>query len=368
MTDLNATKIAEYEPVEAGLAALRQKYGAVVFDTTTTAGLEVAKQARAEVREPRYQIEAMRKTLKAPALAYGKRIDAEAARITAEILKIEQPIDEAVKAAELRKEAERAAREAAELARRQRIVGKIQSIRNAGIVSATASSKAIDTTWNTVHDTLITEAEFEEFFDEANTARSETLVLLSKAFDEAGTREQEAIRLADEKAELARQRAELEAQRKADDAARVAAYEADRAQRLALEAAAKAVADAQAAELKAQRDELKRQQDEMAKQQAAINAQRLQAAKDEADRQEAARLMQEGIDRAAREKTLVEERARVETERAKEAALARRRRAENRPDVLDLASVIAKHYDIEPSAAVTWIYEAVAAANEPITA
>lgn len=359
MTDLNASAIAEYEPIEAGLAALREKYGAVVFDTTSTKGLEEAKAARSEVREPRYQIEAMRKTLKAPALAYGKRIDAEAARITAEILKIEQPIDEAVKAAELRKEAERAAREAAELARRQRIAGKIAAIRNAALVSSQAPSKDIDVTWNAVQDTPITETEFEEFFDEAVAARSEALAQLCKAFNEAGDREQEAIRLAAEKAELLRQRAELDAMRRVDEERRAAADAAAKAERDALEAAAKAVADAQSAELKAQRDELKRQQEEMARQQQALERQRLQAENDEADRIEAARLMQEGIDRAAREKALAEERARVEAERAAAAAEARRQRGERTPPLIELALVIAKHYDVDGDVAMRWITEAV---------
>ena len=73
--------LTEYSKVEAGLAAFRERHGSTVFDVTTTAGLDAAKDARAEIRAPRYEIERIRKGAKAPLLALGKRIDTEAARI-----------------------------------------------------------------------------------------------------------------------------------------------------------------------------------------------------------------------------------------------------------------------------------------------
>jgi chromosome segregation ATPase len=109
--------LTEFSRVEAGLAALREKHGNTVYDVSTTIGLDAAKAARSEIREPRYAVENVRKAAKAPLVALGKRIDIEAARITSEILKIETPVDEQIKAEEARRVADREAKKAAEVER-----------------------------------------------------------------------------------------------------------------------------------------------------------------------------------------------------------------------------------------------------------
>jgi hypothetical protein len=120
-----ATSIAEYHPVEAGLAVLREKYEGVVFDVATANGLDDARKARAEIREPRYECEKIRKCLKAPALEYSRRIDTEAARITTELEKLEIPIDDVIKreeaAAEARREQKRQAEQAQQAAYRHTV-------------------------------------------------------------------------------------------------------------------------------------------------------------------------------------------------------------------------------------------------------
>jgi hypothetical protein len=109
--------LTEFSRVEAGLAALRAKHGNTVYEVSTTAGMDAAKAARAEIREPRFALEKVRKAAKAPLLAIGRRIDAEAVRITEAILAIEEPIDGQIKAEEARKVAEREAKRAAEVER-----------------------------------------------------------------------------------------------------------------------------------------------------------------------------------------------------------------------------------------------------------
>ena len=96
-------EIAEYNPVEAGLVELRSRLENVSYDVTTTKGMAVAKADRAEVRALRTSLEAKRKEIKAPAIAHCKLIDEEAKRITAELLKLETPIDEQIKKEENRK-------------------------------------------------------------------------------------------------------------------------------------------------------------------------------------------------------------------------------------------------------------------------
>jgi hypothetical protein len=109
-----STSIADYSATELGLIALRDKHKNLVLDVSTTKGMTVAKEARAEIRTYRVNLEKLRVEIKAPALERCRLIDAEAKRITEELLKLETPIDEAIKAEEARKEVARKAREDAE--------------------------------------------------------------------------------------------------------------------------------------------------------------------------------------------------------------------------------------------------------------
>ena len=112
------TKIAEYSPTAAALAELRQRFGNIAFDLTTTKGDKEARAASLELIRLRTSLEAKRKELKAPALERSRLIDDEAKRITGAILELETPIDQQIKAAEQKKEAERQAKVEAE---RQRV-------------------------------------------------------------------------------------------------------------------------------------------------------------------------------------------------------------------------------------------------------
>ena len=92
------TAVAEFDRVAAGLADLQARYANVVFDVSTTAGLEEAKTARAIIREPRYAVERLRANAKAPILELGRSLDTRAKEITSKILRIETPIDSQIKA------------------------------------------------------------------------------------------------------------------------------------------------------------------------------------------------------------------------------------------------------------------------------
>lgn len=84
-------QIAEYNQTAAALAELRTRY-VRPYDVSTTAGMTEAKAARAEIRGYRVALEKTRVEIKAPALERTRLIDAEAKRITAELLAIEEPI------------------------------------------------------------------------------------------------------------------------------------------------------------------------------------------------------------------------------------------------------------------------------------
>ena len=111
--------IVAYSRTEAALAALREKYKDARYNLTTTAGDKAARGARLELTTTRTNLEKKRKELKAPAVEFGRKVDAEAARLTAEILALETPIDAQIKADEKRRDDERRVREEAEAARKK---------------------------------------------------------------------------------------------------------------------------------------------------------------------------------------------------------------------------------------------------------
>lgn len=105
-----STKITEYSKVEGALAELRLQFGSLIVDCSTAAGMKEAKHARGEIRRYRTDLEKERVRIKAPALEHCRLIDSEAKRITAELLKLEEPIAQQIEAEETRIENERMAR------------------------------------------------------------------------------------------------------------------------------------------------------------------------------------------------------------------------------------------------------------------
>lgn len=233
-----ATTIAEFDPIEAGLQALRQQYEGVVFEVATTKGMEAAKAARLAIRDPRYKIEAARKALKAPLLRYGRLVDSEAARITDAILAIETPIDEQIKAEEARKEAERQARAAAEAKRIAEIQDRIRSqITDALLRAAGKRADQIDAEMAALEQVPISPETHAELAESAEREKQRVLAALRQLFCEAVAREEaEVLRRAEEAAERER-RAEEERQRREREAAERAATE-QRNRELAAEAEA----------------------------------------------------------------------------------------------------------------------------------
>jgi hypothetical protein len=264
------TAIAEFNATEAGLALLREQLAEATFDCTTTEGDKQARETRRTLVGLRTELEAKRKELKGPLLERGRLIDAEASRITGEIVKLEQPIDDLIRAEEARVEAARAERARIKREREGAVNAQIDRIRNLPLTYVAATAEVIAQTIAEIEGMKVAEV-----FDAADVprveeARAAALAGLQRALDGRCAADAEAARLAQERAELERQRAEqAEAQRIADEAAAAARAEADRlaAQQREEEAAAaraeqERVAEAQRAEqerLDAERAELERQ-------------------------------------------------------------------------------------------------------------
>lgn len=238
--------LVEYSPTAAALAELRQRFEGVAFDLTTTKGDKEARAARMELVKLRTGLEAKRKELKQPALERSRLIDSEAKRITEEILQLEQPIDEQIKAAEAAKEIERKAKAEAEAARIARHQARIAEISAAATGHGKAGSATLAEAIRQVEALEITEAVYEEWVTPAQMAKENTLRVLHDLLDAALYREEEARQLAATRAELNRQREQQEAAARAIAAAQA---EADR-----IAAATRAEADRIAAEERAELD------------------------------------------------------------------------------------------------------------------
>lgn len=214
------TEIAVYSKTESALVELRNKYEAMVWDATTTKGMSAAKEARSELRGYRVELEKTRKQEKEESLVYGRLVDAEAKRITAELSKLEDPIDALIKAEEQRKADEKANKERIERERIATIRAKIDNISRWPLRCIGMSSEKLNEQVISLSETLITDDIYMELKDEALKVWSESdlqlrSMLTAKLDEEAKAQEQrlEAIRLDERrKVEVERMRIEREAE------------------------------------------------------------------------------------------------------------------------------------------------------------
>lgn len=223
----DGTVIVEYTKTEAALADLRARYKGVAFDLTTTRGDKEARAARLELVTLRTSLERRRKTFKAPAIEFGKKIDAEAQRITAEIEALEKPIDDQIRADEARREAEKEAKRQAEAARVQAHLAAIGKIRNWVTMAEGLPSERLAKGVGAL-EAMAFGDECEDHKPQYEAARDETLATLRKMHADTLAREEEAKRLeaqrqeqervaaelAKQQDEINRQRAELERQQR----------------------------------------------------------------------------------------------------------------------------------------------------------
>lgn len=347
--------IVAYNPIRAGIKQMQEKYGKTVFSVATTKDMEATKEARAEVREVRYNVEKIRKALKAPALAYSKRIDDEAKEYTEAILAIEGPIDDLIKAEEHRKADEKTKREQEERERALRVQQAIDDISRTVVTAVALSAEAIDDLIVKLQGIEVTLEQFGDRAGEAEAARQQTMVKLREMRDTAAAREAEAQRLANERADLERRQAEQE---KAQAEAKAKAD--------AEEAARKVEYAAQQAALKAQQDAIDRQRRELEEAKAeAERAERERLAKVAAD-EKAARDKQEAEAQAKRdaEAKRLQDQVEAEVRAAREKEEARQAKAKKAaytklckegPGDDEIVRVLSEYFDVQPHHIFGWI-------------
>ena len=374
------TAIAEYNPIAAGLADLRTRYENVAWDLRTVKGNNDARAARKELVSLRTGLEAKRKELKEPVLERAKLIDSEAKRITAELLKIETPIDEQIKADEARRETERREREAAEAKRVASIMVRINAIASMPADLAGRSWIVIE---NAIQDLQnAPKFDFAEFAEQAENTTRATVVRLNELADASKAAEDAARKLAEERAELARQQAEAkrlaeveaakiaeeqriererlaaerkEMERQQAEAARVLA-EQQRIERDRIEAerAEQARKDAEVRRIQAERDRIDREA--RAAEQAKIDAENKRVADELAQQQAKIDAQRAEIERAAREQQ-EREHAAAQAQADKEAAAKKAVTAADpaRPTDVQIVELLAGHYRVHPVEVIGWL-------------
>lgn len=331
--ELIGTALQNFDRVSAGLALLEKNYKGMLYDVESPMGMEHAKAARAAIREPRYEVERVRKSAKAPILALGKRLEAEATRITNALLTLETPIDEQIKSEEDRKKQEKLAKAAAEAKRIQEIQARIEGIRAWPVKAAGKPSSLVQQMTQTATDYRL--EGFEEFTDTAAGALDSSRAALAGILAERLSHEAEQERIKAERVELDNLRA-AQAER-----TRIEAAEQAKAA-----AAAKALHDAEA---RAQAETLRLEREENARVAAVRKAEldRQAAEQREAHDAEAARI---AADRAELE------RQQAELRKASEPKPKSRKPVQN-PGRAAIVQVLADHYAVDDAVPRRWLKE-----------
>jgi colicin import membrane protein len=210
--------LVEFDTVEAGLQALEKKYAGVIFaDIQTPKGLKSAKEARAEVRKPRYAVQNAVDNAKGPLNTLKAAIAARGGSMIARITAVEDPIDAQVKAEEKRLADEKARleREAAE--RKARIDAAIAEITSRVEACTEQPANFIAETIAWLDGAEVTDEEFGDRIEEVKRAVQETrdrLVRMQATAEEAELAAANAKILADklkaQQDELDRRQAELD--------------------------------------------------------------------------------------------------------------------------------------------------------------
>lgn len=206
--------VVKYNVTDAAIAELAEKCRDLTADTP--AGYKEVTKAIAEVRTTRTSVEAY---LKADALAWGKKVDAEAKRITAKLLEIEEPLKEKKQIIDDAKAAE-----ARKLEETRKAIATLRA-EPTRLAATNANSREL---MHTIEQLEMIEADgYEPFTDDAQAAMTETLTILRDMLAAAHQREQEAADLEAKRQELARIEAEEKAKRDAAEAEARAKAEAE---------------------------------------------------------------------------------------------------------------------------------------------
>lgn len=251
MIEKSAAPVIRFDVTDTAIATLRQQLAGVTDYKEACKGISV-------VRDLRVNVEATRKALKEDSLAWGRKVDGEAKRITEQLKEIEEPLKLVKQQTEEQKEAEKKAAEAARIAEVERRLKAFEDL------EYSISPYKVE---------RMTDAEFCDELEKASIKFREVLAARAEAkakaeadrlkaiADEAARAE--AIRI--EREQLAAERKKLDAEKAERDEANRIAAEAVTAEREALKAERDRIAKAdfeRQAKLQSEADEKQRIEDE----------------------------------------------------------------------------------------------------------
>lgn len=273
------TNIIDYSVTDAALAELKAKYGGLRATFGDGMAYKSVTDALSVVRTLRINVEKKRVELKADALEYGRKVDAEAKRITAALLEVEEPLKANKEEIDAEKERLRAEKAKKEQDRVDGIMVRIADFGSALAACSTQASAAISAYIATLDAVAIDES-FQEFQQQAAEAKAAALekmnLLLAGRLEleeQDRKRREEDERLKAERAALDSQRAEMEARQ----AAEAAKQQAER-DRLAAEQR-KIDEEKAAIQRQKEREEFEKQAKERAEAEAAAKLAAAEAAK-----------------------------------------------------------------------------------------
>lgn len=303
-------EIAAYNPYRAQIAEMREINAKTVFQYQDPKGNKEARSYIHKLRLSKGEIERVRKAEKAASLEYGRKVDAEAKDLTAEIeamIAVHQaPLDEIERREEERKLA---------------IENRLQDMRNQLLHFSDVSSAGIKERIEYV-SAIIIDASFAEYQTEAEKEKKATLDALNAALADTEKREAEA-------AELERLRREEEERKRKEREDAIAREAAEKAR---LEAEARAKAEAEAAEKKAREEREAIERKAREEREAAERAKAEALAKAEAERLEAERKAEAERAAAAKKIADAEAAAAEEKRKAERAAQEERERIQREAD------------------------------------
>jgi hypothetical protein len=202
----SSTQVAEFDPIEAGLLALRTQIAETVYDITTTAGDRTARELRRQCITLRTTADDVYEKLNRPMLEKQALIRGLKKRFQDGILLLEKPIDLAIKAQEAAKEIERLRKAALEEARIKALREKIQAIAALPASAVRLDAAGIAALDHTLSELVVDEASFEEFAEEVADLKAYIRSQLGELFTLALGREAETERVRVETLRLAEER------------------------------------------------------------------------------------------------------------------------------------------------------------------
>jgi hypothetical protein len=179
------TQIVQYNVTDAAIEKMKSEYMALtVTGLDDEIGFKQVHEARMIVKSHRVEVEKTRKGLKADALEWGKKVEAEAKRVTALLEPIETHLQ--TEEEKITKEKERIRQEKIRI-EEKRVAGikeKINIIKTVSDISPSRSSEEIKKVNDYLSSLFISKDEFAEFEDEAKSILSFVIFKISTMLSE----------------------------------------------------------------------------------------------------------------------------------------------------------------------------------------